>query len=155
MKKVREKLNAKLRKSGGFTLVEMLIVVAIIAILIAIAIPMVSASLERAREATDAANERAALGMAYTEVMANNKLGGQDITTSAVTAYYKVSDSRGDLVKVADCEADNFKYGKGTVAGDDDADNAGKGITIVYTPASKSGGTTTEEKFEVKWTNKS
>lgn len=64
MKKVREKLNAKLRKSGGFTLVEMLVVVAIIAILIAISIPMVGSALEKAREATDDANFRdaAALG---------------------------------------------------------------------------------------------
>lgn len=60
MKKVREKLNAKLRKSGGFTLVEMLIVVAIIAILIAVSIPLVNNALDRAKHSTDAANERAA-----------------------------------------------------------------------------------------------
>ena len=35
------KLKAKLKKQGGFTLIEMLIVVAIIAILIAISIPLV------------------------------------------------------------------------------------------------------------------
>lgn len=52
-------LKEKLRKNGGFTLVEMLIVVAIIAILIAVSIPMVGSALERARRATDAANERA------------------------------------------------------------------------------------------------
>lgn len=50
----------KLKKQGGFTLVEMLTVVAIIAILIAISIPMVTGALDRARKATDAANERAA-----------------------------------------------------------------------------------------------
>ena len=53
-----EKLRAKLKKQGGFTLVEMLIVVAIIAILIAVSIPLVGSALEKAREATDAANER-------------------------------------------------------------------------------------------------
>ena len=48
------------RASGGFTLVEMLVVVAIIAVLVVVSIPLVSASLEDAREAADAANERAA-----------------------------------------------------------------------------------------------
>lgn len=60
MKKVREKLNAKLRKSGGFTLIEMLIVVAIIAILVAVSIPLVNGALDKARQATDDANLRAA-----------------------------------------------------------------------------------------------
>ena len=53
-------LKAKLRKNGGFTLIEMLIVVAIIAILIAVSIPLVGNALEKARDATDQANERAA-----------------------------------------------------------------------------------------------
>lgn len=58
------RLKAKLKKQGGFTLVEMLVVVAIVAILIAISIPMVGSALEKAREATDDANYRdaAALG---------------------------------------------------------------------------------------------
>ena len=55
---LKQKLSRKLKKTGGFTLIEMLIVVAIIAILVAVSIPMVNASLEKAREATDAANER-------------------------------------------------------------------------------------------------
>ena len=50
----------------GFTLAELLIVVAIIAVLVAIAIPVFTAQLEKSREATDLANIRAA----YAEVMA-------------------------------------------------------------------------------------
>ncbi len=46
------------RTKKGFTLMEMLIVVAIIAILIAIAIPVFSAQLEKSREATCLANRR-------------------------------------------------------------------------------------------------
>ena len=43
----------KNEKPEGFTLIEMLIVVAIIAILVAISIPLVSSSLDKARIATD------------------------------------------------------------------------------------------------------
>ena len=50
----------KLRSKKGFTLMEMLIVVAIIAILVAIAIPTFASQLEKANQATDAANLRAA-----------------------------------------------------------------------------------------------
>ena len=42
----------------GFTLAELLIVVAIIAVLVAIAIPIFTAQLEKSREATDIANAR-------------------------------------------------------------------------------------------------
>lgn len=50
-----KKMNKK-----GFTLAELLIVVAIIAVLVAIAIPIFSAQLEKSREATDIANVRSA-----------------------------------------------------------------------------------------------
>ena len=53
-------------KSKGFTLAELLIVVAIIAVLVAISIPIFSSQLEKSREATDLANIRSA----YAEVMA-------------------------------------------------------------------------------------
>ena len=46
------------KNNKGFTLAELLIVVAIIAVLTAIAIPVFSAQLEKSREATDLANIR-------------------------------------------------------------------------------------------------
>ena len=54
------------KNNKGFTLAELLIVVAIIAVLTAIAIPVFTSQLEKSREATDASNIRAA----YAEVMA-------------------------------------------------------------------------------------
>lgn len=56
----------------GFTLAELLIVVAIIAVLVAIAIPVFSAQLEKSREATDAANIRAAYAEAMTAALQSN-----------------------------------------------------------------------------------
>ena len=53
---MRRKLQAKLNSKKGFTLVELLIVVAIIAILVAVSIPLVNTSLDKARIATDQAN---------------------------------------------------------------------------------------------------
>ena len=67
----------KARKSGkkGFTLMEMLIVVAIIAILIAIAIPTFGSALTKAKVAADTANLRAY----YAEAMANHLLEDTDL----------------------------------------------------------------------------
>ena len=57
---------------NGFTLMEMLIVIAIIAVLIAIAIPVFASQLERAREATDLANVRSAYAQVSTEALLEN-----------------------------------------------------------------------------------
>lgn len=56
---------------NGFTLMEMLIVIALIAVLVAIAIPTIASQLERSREAADLANVRAA----YAQVSAEALLG--------------------------------------------------------------------------------
>ena len=50
----------KLTNKKGFTLMEMLIVVAIIAVLVAIAIPTFNGALTKSKEAADVANIRAA-----------------------------------------------------------------------------------------------
>ena len=49
----------KLQNKKGFTLMEMLIVVAIIAVLVAIAIPVFNGALTKSKEAADVANVRA------------------------------------------------------------------------------------------------
>ena len=58
----------------GFTLAELLIVVAIIAVLVAVAIPVFGSKLEKSREAADLANVRAA----YAEVLTEANMGIYD-----------------------------------------------------------------------------
>ncbi|NLL91049.1 MAG: prepilin-type N-terminal cleavage/methylation domain-containing protein [Ruminococcaceae bacterium] len=76
-----KKMNNK-----GFTLMEMLIVVAIIAVLVAIAIPVMTTQLENAREATDAANIRSA----YAEVSVALLTGDSSNLSKTVTLKQKV-----------------------------------------------------------------
>lgn len=71
----------------GFTLAELLIVVAIIAVLVAISIPVFTTQLEKARQATDAANIRSA----YAEAVVKTLEAGTDQTV-ATSATMK-SDS--------------------------------------------------------------
>ena len=57
------------RRSDGFTLMEMLIVVAIIIILLAIGIPAVNSSLEKSKLAACRSNRRSLLSVAYSDYL--------------------------------------------------------------------------------------
>ena len=67
------------KNNKGFTLAELLIVVAIIAVLVAIAIPVFTTQLERSREATDLSNIRSA----YAEAVADYLTAGATVSKSA------------------------------------------------------------------------
>ena len=70
----------------GFTLMEMLIVIAIIAILIAIAIPIFSGQLENAREATDMANVRSAYAEVVASYLSDNQAHEATVTLESDTS---------------------------------------------------------------------
>lgn len=75
------KMNKK-----GFTLIEMLVVIAIIAVLVSIVIPTVSSSTNKAKAATDAANLRSILAEATTDY-----LGGTNDDTGFVKVTFDAS----------------------------------------------------------------
>ena len=76
------------RGNKGFTLMEMLIVVAIIAILVTIAIPSFTKLLEKSREAADIANVRSA----YAEVMYAAYLDDDESFAKTVPLEQKIDD---------------------------------------------------------------
>lgn len=99
MNRMSKKLNKK-----GFTLAELLIVVAIIAVLVAVSVPIFSSKLEKAREATDVANMRAAKAAA-----ASMYLSGE--IEKDKTYFYDAAEGK----LVAD-NKDIDGYGQGTKA---------------------------------------
>jgi prepilin-type N-terminal cleavage/methylation domain-containing protein len=67
---IMKKMNKK-----GFTLIEMLVVIAIIAILVAIVVPTVSSATMKSKGAADAANLRTITAQAAVDYLENSKVG--------------------------------------------------------------------------------
>ncbi len=87
----------KIKERNGFTLAELLIVVAIIAVLVAIAIPVFSAQLKSSQLATVTANARSA----YAEYVADEMGKGSQPTISGVTTAVNSAISNGCSITVS------------------------------------------------------
>ena len=100
-------------KKKGFTLAELLVVVAIIGILVAVSIPIFAGQAEKAREATDAANERSAKAAASAKYLTDEKYGiffydavsgTLEDTYTDITAYGK---AKAHINKIVRCTLSN------------------------------------------------
>lgn len=105
----------KMNNKKGFTLMELLIVVAIIAILVAVSIPVFTSQLEKARETTDVANMRAAKAEAVTQYLTDGNAGTYyydavngtlKSAKTGITAYGKGTSANGNVTEQGYTNAD-------------------------------------------------
>lgn len=104
--------NAAPARTCGFTLAELLVVVAIIAVLVMVSIPIFTAQLEKSREAVDLSNLRSAYGAGKYQLMEED----EKETGSSPETYIYDPDS-GKLLTVAEAEKSgsaSLFCGKGT-----------------------------------------
>ena len=85
-------MNKKNKK--GFTLAELLIVVAIIAVLVAIAIPVFTSQLERSRQATDLANIRSAYATLVANYLDTNDSGAISVAPKKTQDWLSTVDGK-------------------------------------------------------------
>lgn len=87
-------MENKLKNRKGFTLAELLIVVAIIGVLVAVSIPVFTSQLEKAREAADEANIRSIYAQLSADVLTETTVTSN--VNCPVAASYSVSKT-GDV----------------------------------------------------------
>lgn len=129
----------KMKNRKGFTLMEMLIVVAIIAILVIIAIPTFTSALSKAKAGTDVANIRSGYAAAQMRAMT------EDLDTT--TVYLQEDGTVGaDGANVYTTQGTSAKAGNPSIGGKFEVGQSGDaGVTwdkdkkIVYTIETKDG----------------
>lgn len=128
----------KLRNKKGFTLAELLIVVAIIGVLVAISIPIFTSQLEKSREAVDEANIRNAYAVVQSAALTEES--STDLVKNDVDGliHYGVRGSSGSYKYTATVtlkqQQDNWQGSIPTIGGmtTSEQPKAGGTATVEY-----------------------
>ena len=109
---MKKRLNKK-----GFTMAELLIVVAIIAVLVAIAIPVFTAQLDKSKVATEVANGRSA----YADYAASCLGNGETVDSASAISAVNGALNSANATMVPDSSTSSgkiiFSYSKGSATG--------------------------------------
>ena len=139
MKNFKLNLKKKLNRKG-FTLAELLVVVAILGILVAISVPLFSSRMEAAKTSTDQANVRAAKAAAAAVLLSDQE---------TKTMYYDAEN--GKLVEAKPTAG----YGKSIKADESGAKGTPNGniLKVIITAATADSGNTAGQDgtIELEW----
>ena len=150
MKNFKLNLKKKLNRKG-FTLAELLVVVAILGILVAISVPLFSSRMEAAKKSTDEANVRAAKAAAAAVLMSDEKLS--DDNADAGTWYYDAVN--GKLVGADEKPSKGYGQSTTAVEGAVEAPKDDKGtariLEVKMTRGARGSAADNDSGIELKW----
>ena len=124
-------LMRRMREEKGFTLAELLIVVAIIAVLVAIAIPIFSSQLEKSKEATDMANVRAAYATLVAKYIEDGSANSIVVPAKQGQASWQTSGG-GVLETMNDGAISAINYSAVTYSGNYTVEITASGVVSVH-----------------------
>ena len=142
-------MKKTLRNKKGFTLAELLIVVAIIAVLVAIAIPIFTSQLEKSRDAVTAANLRSAYAEAAADVLTQNPTDDgpvkkEDNNLTVTITKVKIKGTKSGGVTTTDYDFP-FTIAQGSDFGKQPANyNDAEGVSVKFTYTVSTDGVTNE-----------
>lgn len=136
----------RIKSKKGFTLAELLIVVAIIAVLAAIAVPLFASSLKKANEAVFQSNQGAVRSAGIVAVLSDE--GNFDFASLKKTDFIKVTGTFSSDGKTMEGVTCTVEKAKGTDETTFEIWSGNKGQIILYLTVTEIKGTITDNRGE-------